>query len=157
MRFYLSRSTTKPTKWPVHPMMTLISLSMHLIWPEFSLGAWGSLGSLATHLAHSEDSDQTGRMPRRIWVNAGCTGHFVCFVMLQLICLPLFQVCLTWCMMESSWGLAVGHQTMLHLKLSQESKWETRDGNMEFIEDSLPILTFWNTILRWLCRKQGSA
>ena len=28
-------------------------------------------GSLATHWAHSEDSDQTGRMPRLIWVYAG--------------------------------------------------------------------------------------
>ena len=31
------------------------------------------LGSLATHWAHSEDSDQTGRMPRLIWVFAGRT------------------------------------------------------------------------------------
>ena len=28
----------------------------------------------------SEDSDQTGQMPRLIWVFAGCTGHFVGFV-----------------------------------------------------------------------------
>ena len=33
----------------------------------------------------SEDSDQTGQMPRLIQVFAGCTGHFVCFVMLRLI------------------------------------------------------------------------
>ena len=31
------------------------------------------LWSLATHWAHSEDSDQTGRMPRLIWVFAGRT------------------------------------------------------------------------------------
>ena len=31
------------------------------------------LASLATHWAHSEDSDQTGRIPRLIWVFAGCT------------------------------------------------------------------------------------
>ena len=37
--------------------------------------------SLATHKAHSEDSDQTGRMPMLIWAFAGRTGHFVCFVM----------------------------------------------------------------------------
>ena len=39
--------------------------------------AWESvlrkLGSLATHWVHSEDSDQTGRMPRLIWVFAGRT------------------------------------------------------------------------------------
>ena len=36
-----------------------------------------------------EDSDQTGQMPRLIRVFAGCTGHFVAFVMLQLICRSL--------------------------------------------------------------------
>ena len=35
--------------------------------------------------AVSEDSDQTGRMPRLIWVFAGCTCHFVGFVMRWLI------------------------------------------------------------------------
>ena len=38
-----------------------------------SLSAWRKLGSLATHWAHSEDSDQTGWMPRLIWVFAGRT------------------------------------------------------------------------------------
>ena len=33
---------------------------------------------------HSEVSDQTGHMPRMIRVFAGCTGHFVGFVMRQL-------------------------------------------------------------------------
>ena len=34
--------------------------------------------------ADSEDSDQTGRMPRLIWVFAGRTGHFAGFVMQRL-------------------------------------------------------------------------
>ena len=34
-------------------------------WSESSLSTWRKLGSLATHWAHSEDSDQTG-MPRLI-------------------------------------------------------------------------------------------
>ena len=34
--------------------------------------------------ADSEDSDQTGRTPKLIWVLAGCTCHFVGFVMLWL-------------------------------------------------------------------------
>ena len=42
--------------------------------------AWWSIGSSATHWAHSEDSDQTGRMPRLTWVFAGRTDHFVGFV-----------------------------------------------------------------------------
>ena len=37
-----------------------------------SLSAWRNLGSLATHWAHSEDSDQTGWMPRLICV---CWAH----------------------------------------------------------------------------------
>ena len=45
---------------------------------------WRKLRSLATHWAHSEDSDQTGRMPRLIWVFAGRTYHFVGFVTRRL-------------------------------------------------------------------------
>ena len=36
--------------------------------------------------AASEDSDQTGRMTRLTWGFAGCTYHFVGFVMCRLIC-----------------------------------------------------------------------
>ena len=43
------------------------------VWSESSLSAWRKLGPLATHWAHSEDSGQTGRMPRLIWVFAGRT------------------------------------------------------------------------------------
>ena len=62
---------TKPTQsqWPVRPAKTQIR--------ESSLSAWRNLRSLATNWAHSEDSDQTGRMPRLIWAFDGRTGHFV--------------------------------------------------------------------------------
>ena len=55
-------------------------------WSGSLLSAWRKLGSLiiATHWVHSEDSDQTGWMPRLIWVFAGHTCHFVGFVMQQL-------------------------------------------------------------------------
>ena len=49
---------------------------------QSSLSAWRSIGSLATQKAHGKDSDQTGQMPRLIWVFAGRTCHFVGFVML---------------------------------------------------------------------------
>ena len=42
------------------------------------------LGTLATQWAPREDSDQTGRMPRPIWVFAGRKGHFVGFVVRRL-------------------------------------------------------------------------
>ena len=57
----------------VRPAKTQISLGIRPVWSESSLSAWRKLGSLATHRAHSEDSDQTGRRPRLIWVFAGCT------------------------------------------------------------------------------------
>ena len=40
---------------------------------QSSMSAWRKLGPSATHWVHSEDSDQTGRMPRLIWVFAGRT------------------------------------------------------------------------------------
>ena len=76
---------TKTTKWSVCPAKTQISLGIRPVWSESSLSAWRNTGSLATHWAHSEDSDQTGRMPRLIWVFAGRTNHFVGFVMRRLI------------------------------------------------------------------------
>ena len=64
----------------VRPAKTQISLGIHPVWSESSLTAWRKHGSLATHWAHSEDSDQTGHPPSLIWVFAGRTGHFVRFV-----------------------------------------------------------------------------
>ena len=55
------------------PAKTQISLDIRPVWSESSLSAWRKLGSLATHWAHSKDSDQTGRLPRLIWVFAGRT------------------------------------------------------------------------------------
>ena len=63
----------KTHKISVRSAKTQISLGIRPIWSEISLPAWRNLRSLATHWAHSEDSDQTGRMPRLIWVFAGRT------------------------------------------------------------------------------------
>ena len=57
----------------VRPAKTQISLGIHPVWSESSLSAWRELRSLATHWAHSKDSDQTGWMRRLIWVFAGRT------------------------------------------------------------------------------------
>ena len=75
----------KPNKWHVCPAKTQISLGIRPVWSESSLSPWRKLGSLCTHWVHSKDSDQTGRMPRLIWVFAGHTGHFVGFLMKCLI------------------------------------------------------------------------
>ena len=84
----LSRSTTKPTKWPVRPEKTQISLGICPVWSESLPSAWRNLWSLASHGAHSLDSDQTVRMRRLIWVFARRTCHFVGFVVLRLIYVP---------------------------------------------------------------------
>ena len=58
-RIYLSHDLIKPTKW-VCAQRRLRS-------------AWVAKNPSFLH-ADSEDSDQTGRMPRLIWVFAGCTA-----------------------------------------------------------------------------------
>ena len=63
----------KTNKVTVHPAKTHISLGIRPVWSESSLSAWRTLGPLAIHWAHSKDSDQTGQMPRLIWVFAGRT------------------------------------------------------------------------------------
>ena len=69
----MRRLMTKPTKL-VRPAKNQISLGIRPVWSESSLSAWRKLGSLATHQAHSEDSDQPGwAPPRLIWVFAGRT------------------------------------------------------------------------------------
>ena len=57
------------------------------------------LGSLATHWAHSEESDQTGRMPRLIRVFAGRTCYFVGCVMRRRRRSRLDWIC-SWKIME---------------------------------------------------------
>ena len=75
-------SHDKTNKMDVHPAKTQISLS-----------AQSDQSSLSTHWvtkdpnflhADSEDSDQTGQMPRLIPVFAGRTCYFVGFVMRRL-------------------------------------------------------------------------
>ena len=58
----------------VRPAKTQISLGIHPIWSESSLCAqWVAKDPSFLH-ADSEDSDQTGQMPRLIWVFAGRTA-----------------------------------------------------------------------------------
>ena len=80
---------TKATKWHVRPAKTQVNLGIRPVWSESSLSTRGKLRSLAIIIAHSEASDQTGRMPRLIWVFAGSKDHFVGFVMRKLILLCL--------------------------------------------------------------------
>ena len=66
-------SGRKTNKVSVRPAKTQISLGIRPVWSEPSLCAqWVAKDPSFLH-ADSEDSDQTGRMPRLIWVFAECT------------------------------------------------------------------------------------
>ena len=61
----------KTSKVTVRPVKTQISLGIRLVWAESSLCTqWVANDPSFLH-ADSEDSDQTGRMPRLIWVFTG--------------------------------------------------------------------------------------
>ena len=69
----MSRDTKQNNKVTVSPAKTQISLGIRPVWSESSLCAqWVAKDPRFPH-ADSEDSDQTGRMPRLIWVFAGHT------------------------------------------------------------------------------------
>ena len=71
----------KTNKMTVCPAKTEISLGLRPVWSESLLCAqWVAKDSRFLH-ADSEDSDQTGQIPRLIRVFAGHTCHFVGFVM----------------------------------------------------------------------------
>ena len=87
----------KTNNMTVRPAKTQIGLGIRPVWSESLLSAWRNLGSLATHWAHSEDFDQTGRTPRLIWVFAGRTvislvlsrgGSFVSGLACKTTCAP---------------------------------------------------------------------
>ena len=58
-------------KVTVRPRKTQISLSTHPVWSESSLCTQYVANDPSFLHANNEDSDQTGRMPRLIWVFAG--------------------------------------------------------------------------------------
>ena len=102
----------KTNKMNVHPAKTQISLGIRPVWSESSLPARRKLGSLATHWAHCEDSDQTGRMPRLIWVFAGRT-----LIMLVLSCRGADQTGKqTWKTLYELWCLTVSMTPVWSLK-----------------------------------------
>ena len=64
----------KTNKMSVQPAKTQINLGIRHVWSESSLCAqWVAKDPSFLH-ADSKDSDQTGRVPRLIWVLAGCTA-----------------------------------------------------------------------------------
>ena len=75
----------KTNKVSVCPAKTQISLGIRPVWSDSSLCAiWVAKDPSFLH-ADSEDSDQTGQMPRLIWVFVGCTLTLLFFFMSRLI------------------------------------------------------------------------
>ena len=70
----------KTSKVAVRPAKTQISLGIRPVWSESSLCAQCVANDPRFLHADSEDSDQTGRMPRLIWVFAGRTFILLVFV-----------------------------------------------------------------------------
>ena len=66
----MSHSTTKPTKRHVRTAKTQISLGIRPVTSVFAVRSMG----MFLH-ADSQHFDQTGRMPRLIWVFAERKGH----------------------------------------------------------------------------------
>ena len=86
---YIEPRHDKTNSVVVRLAKTQISLVIRPVWSESSLSGWRKPWSVATHWAHSEDSDQTGRMPRLIWVFAGRT-----LILLVLSCHCSYSTCL---------------------------------------------------------------
>ena len=64
----------KTNKMSVRPAKTQIIPDIRPIWSESSLSAWRKIGSLATHWAHSDDSDQTGQIIHVLCIINVCTS-----------------------------------------------------------------------------------
>ena len=84
LHFKLSRNMTKPTKWPVCPVKTQISLGIRLVWSVFSAHLMGSKGSNVFSCRQqrlwSVWADAQADLSLR-WAHS----HFVGFVMRWLI------------------------------------------------------------------------
>ena len=69
----MSLKVRKRTFWHMRPANSQISLRMLAVWSESSLSAWRNVAFLVIQKAPSEDSGQTARMRRLIWIFAGRT------------------------------------------------------------------------------------
>ena len=113
--------------------------SIYPVWSESSLSAWRKLGFLATHWAHSEDSDQTGWMPRLIWVFAGHTA-----ILLVLSCRGSFVTVHTSTCLEKSILLNKGVNFFL-VDLGKQCRLSRSDATESGIWTVCTVgIRFWN-------------
>ena len=141
---------TKPTKWPVRPAKTQISLGIRPVWSESSLSSWRNIGPLTTYWAYSDDSDQTGQMPRLIWVFAVHTCHIAGFVFWCLTaCFFPFFIIISVCWSVFTWkylALMIGQNPIYAKETHQASLLHTEfvgpiyrwAPSSEFVSLSIP-------------------
>ena len=89
---HLSHCITKPTKWPVCPAKTQISLGICPVWSESSLSALRNVGSLATikHIAKTLTSlgRYLGWFESSLGAQVILLGLSCCSSFLQASCYP---------------------------------------------------------------------
>ena len=81
---YMSHHLTKPTKWRAPREDSGSALASTQSNQSALCAQWVAKDSRFLHV-DSDDSDQTGWMPRLIWDFSGHTCHFVHFIMIWLI------------------------------------------------------------------------
>ena len=151
------RPHDKTKKLIVRPAKTQISLGIRPIWSESSLCArWVAKDPSFLH-ADREDSDQTGRMPRLIWVFAGCTCHFVGFVMRRLRCsynkayteVKHLELTITHHFLVVVWTFKTIHAYKITCAFFANSsgrpvsqKWRFRSFNSSELEETLIVVQF---------------
>ena len=79
-QYYLNRHVRKRTSDMCGPTKTQTSLHIWAVWPESSMSARRNVASLVIQNTPSEDSDQTARMRRLIWIFSGCKCKKVRFL-----------------------------------------------------------------------------
>ena len=79
----MSRDVTKPAKWVCAQRRLKSAWASAKSYQILRCAQWVAKGPRFLHV-DSEDSDQTGRMPRLIWVFAGRTCSFIGFVTSRL-------------------------------------------------------------------------
>ena len=125
----------KINKVSVRPAKTQVNLGIRPVWSESSLSAWRTLGSLASHWAHSEDSDQTGRMPRLIWVFAGRTATVL------VLSRGGSNVVRYYYVNASAWRLRVSYPTICLAKNSEHLPTKFDEDQKD--ATALPVASLW--------------
>ena len=112
----MSRIMTDPTRWPVRPTKTQISQGIRPVWSS-QCAQWVAKDPSFLH-ADSEDSDQTARMPRLIWVFTGRT-----LILLVLSCRGskgfIVPICKSFICCQSDSYLAYVRRKLLEAKTAR--------------------------------------